>query len=598
MSITGALTAGNTTLKNITLLAKSSGFGLTHQAKVKGDNITMRAESTATAGNILGYYGAGSGAQFEAAKSLDLTGITSSQGNGFYSFGGTYTAGTGIAITGTSANGQGVGLDQNVIITNSTGDIIVTGTATNTSNNTATTGVHTESIALRGSKITNNGGNTKLTAVNGNFLTVQGTWTGSIPNEIINSSTSNGIIQITAGNANASNSGGVDGTALTITQNSNGGVLVSSSGTGNITAPKIVNAGTGDVVIAAGTQIAAGDGSGGQVKTVSGNTTTQNSSGKTYLYTGNANDTGALSAVGGFANGLFLSTIGSDIVNAASNTAYETSGTRNSISGGANTQVMFREKVTLSGALNNATVTYGDSTNSTAVKAALQTANPASGTSNVISTTSNAGTFKILNADLIADMATGKPSVDTAHNVANNKSTSGNLKANSTGYNIDMTGTKYTRRTSAKLVVDKRTLDSVAIAAAGNTYGDTVAAGAVTFGNTKGTGATADKVTLTADVVSTAGDLSTSGNLKASTYTQKTTAAKLAGDDSGNYTVLDTTTSTASYTVGKKALTAQYTANDKVFDGNTTATVTGTLKDIVTGDAVNATHTSAICGRC
>jgi filamentous hemagglutinin family protein len=464
MSITGALTAGNTTLKDITLLAKSSGFGLTHQAKVKGDNITMRAESTATAGNILGYYGAGSGAQFEAAKSLDLTGITSSQGNGFYSIGGTYTAGTGIAIKGTSANGQGVGFDQNVNITNTTGDINITGTATNTSNIAATTGVHTEGIALRGSKITNNGGNTKLTAVNGNVLTTQGTWTGSIPNEIINSSSSNGIIQITAGNASAINSGGVDGTALTITQNGNGGVLVSSSGTGNVTAPKIVNTSTGDVVIAAGTQIAAGDGSGGQVKTVSGNTITQSSSGKTYLYTGNANDTGALSTVGGFTNGLFLSTIGTDIVNTASNTAYVSGSTRNTITDGANTQVIFREKVALSGALNNATVTYGDSTNSAAVKAALQATN--TGASNVISTTSNAGTFKILNADLIVDMATGKPSVDTALSLTTNKSTSGNLKANSAGYDIDIAGTKFTLNTTAKLVVAQK---SVTISAAGNT---------------------------------------------------------------------------------------------------------------------------------
>jgi hypothetical protein len=42
-----------------------------------------------------------------------------------------------------------------------------------------------------------------------------------------------------------------------------------------------------------------------------------------------------------------------------------------------------------------------------------------------------------------------------------------------------------------------------------------------------------------------------------------------------------------------KELTALYTATNKVYDGNTNATVTGTLTDIVTGDAVTATHTSA-----
>jgi hypothetical protein len=46
-------------------------------------------------------------------------------------------------------------------------------------------------------------------------------------------------------------------------------------------------------------------------------------------------------------------------------------------------------------------------------------------------------------------------------------------------------------------------------------------------------------------------------------------------------------------TITPKQLKAIYTANDKVYNGNTNATVTGTLKDIVTGDAVTATHTSA-----
>jgi hypothetical protein len=184
-------------------------------------------------------------------------------------------------------------------------------------------------------------------------------------------------------------------------------------------------------------------------------------------------------------------------VNAASNTEYKTSGTQNTIAGGATTQVMFREKVALTGAFNNATVTYGDSTNSTAVKAALQATNPASGSSNIISTTSNAGIFKILNADFFADMASGKPSVDTALSLATNKSTSGNLKANSAGYNVDIAGTKYTLSTTAKLVVNQ------------------------------------------------------------------------------------------------KSLTALYAANDKVFDGNTNATVVGSLQNTITGDLVNPTHTSA-----
>jgi hypothetical protein len=94
-------------------------------------------------------------------------------------------------------------------------------------------------------------------------------------------------------------------------------------------------------------------------------------------------------------------------------------------------------------------------------------------------------------------MATGKPSVDTALSLATNKSTSGNLKANSAGYNVDIAGTKYTLNTTAKLVVNQ------------------------------------------------------------------------------------------------KSLTALYAANDKVFDGNTNATVTGSLQNAITGDLVSPTNTNA-----
>jgi hypothetical protein len=65
----------------------------------------------------------------------------------------------------------------------------------------------------------------------------------------------------------------------------------------------------------------------------------------------------------------------------------------------------------------------------------------------------------------------------------------------------------------------------------------------------------------------------------------------LDGADKNNYTVTDASRVTAKIT--QKSLTALYVANDKVYNGNTNATVTGTLKDIVTGDAVNATHSSA-----
>jgi len=424
---------------------------------VKGKDITMNAVALGTTGKTLGYRGAGVGGKFEASNNLTLKASTKNTGSGFYMYDGALSAGNTLSIEGTSAQGQGVGFDgpgspTNVSITSAKG-ITIKG-------NASTAGQ--AAINLRDVNLTNNiSGAVTLEAIKGD-ITTSGTGT--------------------------------------LTQSGNGGVKLTTVDAGNITVPKIINRGTGDVVIAAGSNLAVGDGTGGQVKINADSKVTQSNTtnpGNTYLYTGNANDTGSLSAVGGFANGFFLSTIGTDTVNAASNTEYKTSGTQNTIAGGAKTQVMFREKVALTGAFNNATLTYGDSTNSTAVKAALQATNPASGSSNIISTTSNAGTFKILNADFFADMASGKPSVDTALSLATNKSTSGNLKANSAGYNVDIAGTKYTLNTTAKLVVNQ------------------------------------------------------------------------------------------------KSLTALYAANDKVFDGNTNATVTGSLQNTITGDLVSPTNTNA-----
>jgi hypothetical protein len=426
------------------------------KAHVQGRDVTMSAKAQGLSGRTLGYRGTTTG-KFTASNDLTLIGSTQNEGSGLYMYGGALAAGNALTIEGTSAKGQGVGFDKapassNVNIASGNG-ITIKGTASN-----STSTAPQAAINLKDVDLTNSAGAVTLEALKGDITT--------------------------------------GGTGI-LTQNGNGDVKLTTVDHGNIFVPKIINKGTGNVVIAAGSDLFAANGGGGQVKTFTGNTITQKASGQTYIYTGNANDTGSLSAVGGFANGLFLSTIGTDTVNAASNTEYKTSGTQNTIAGGAKTQVMFREKVALTGAFNNATLTYGDSTNSAAVKAALQATNPASGSSNIISTTSNAGIFKILNADFFADMASGKPSVDTALSLVTNKSTSGNLKANSAGYNVDIAGTKYTLSTTAKLVVNQ------------------------------------------------------------------------------------------------KSLTALYAANDKVFDSNTNATVTGSLQNAITGDLVNPTNTNA-----
>ncbi len=544
---------------NVGLTAASGlDHGIYMSSDVKGKDITVNA--TANNGSGLGFYGAGG--SFTASGMLNLTGTATGTGNGFYSFGGTHTAQTGINITGTSANGQGVGFDKNVVLTNASNDIVITGTSNGA-------GTNTEAIGLRGSSITNTNGNIKLVAVKGNVFTNSegGTpgqyWglTGPLTNTITNNGT--GEIQILAG-ATATDTGAIDGKVLNIIQNGNGGVLVKTTGTGNVIAPKITNAGTGNVVIAAGSELLVGNGLGGQVQTVSGNTISQTNTtpGKTYIYSGSAANTGALGNLDSTLGALKID--GTATQNADTNVAYNASSL--GIAGStAPAQVMFREKLTISSTdLVGVTVnkTYGDpNTGNTATDATALLGDVKSGLKNVLSnqgvintTTNGEGNNNIqIFKSVVIDSLGG-----TLNANLGNYSTSSNLKANADGYQYSggLASTKYTAslaQNDVKVVIGKRTLTDVQIASAGNTYGDTVGAGAVTFGNTKGTGATADKVTLTADVVSGAGDLSTSGNLKAGSYAQKTTAAKLAGADSANYTVADTT-STANYTVGKRTL--------------------------------------------
>jgi filamentous hemagglutinin family protein len=146
-----------------------------------------------------------------------------------------------------------------------------------------------------------------------------------------------GSLSIQAGINSASNDFITSGVAALITQNSNASVSIVTKGQGSIVAPKIINNGAGDVVLAAGSVIAAGTGAGGQVLTVNGNNITQNSSGKTYIYTGQTSGTGVLSYLDSSFNSLYYQGT-SQTLNAAFNQAYSST-----ITGGANAQVIFRE---------------------------------------------------------------------------------------------------------------------------------------------------------------------------------------------------------------------------------------------------------------
>ncbi len=411
--------AGDVTLNGTTSSARAADAGIFNSGSVNGKNIVLNALATSTA-DVLGYRG-GAGS-LTAVDALSVNAETKGTGTGFYMWQSSAQAGTGMQIVGKSSSGSGVALASSSQLNNTSGALVVDGSSG------STTGLG--AIELLSSAISGSGG-VLLTASQGSIRTDFGA-----ANTITNNGS--GAVVLSAGPALAAHAGGIDGTRLTITQNSNGGVVVSTSGTGNVTVPGIVNNGTGDVVVAAGTALAAGDGTGGQLKTVAGNTIGQGSSGKTVLYSGNVSDTGALSHLASSLATLSLYADNGVVQNAAANTAYLSNGSRNTIANGASAQVMFREKVAFSLLGANAVYSYGDANTAQGqgaamlgdVKTALKLANVDSGT-NVISRASGAGALKIKDSLLIDDMT-------AVLGGAVYSSTSSFLNARTTGYDYTL----------------------------------------------------------------------------------------------------------------------------------------------------------------
>jgi len=562
---------GDVTLTGTTASTTSQMGGVRLvSSTVTGKNITVIAEATGTTGNSLGYWAFNS--HLTATEKLEITGTSLGNGtnNGVYQNQGSFSSGTGMTITGnaSAANNSALALTGGMTLTNgSSGGISMTSTGK----------AGQSAINLTDSTMTNGGGNVVLNAVTGNVDSSG----ASITNNGI------GSVQIMAGNGSTTNSGAVNGDLLTITQNGNGGVMVTTSGTGHVTAPKIINAGTGNVTLAAGTQLAAGAGTGGQVKTVAGNTVTQTNAtpGKTYIYTGNGADTGVLSNLGVFGADLYLSTIGANTKNAASNRAYAAG----PMTDGANAQVMFRGKLAFTGVLNDATVTYG-STDSASLKTALQTANPAGGTPGTFTQISNAGSLQVLVVDVVADSTS---TMTTAQSNAANLSSSGQLKASTTPYSMDLTGAQYNLTgITANALVNKRVLTGVSIAAAGHTYGSAVTPGALSFAGSNWV--SGDQIGGTVSVVSTAADLSSSGNLRAGSYSQ-TAGSTLSGLDKDNYVFAGVSSSTANYVVAKRTLSSQIAGVTTPY-GTLAATAPASISGQVTGDQVFLTGGTALVG--
>ena len=126
-----------------------------------------------------------------------------------------------------------------------------------------------------------NGGNTTITANTGRLSFGD---TVSISNDAAVSSgpdpTGSIVVNAIGENADIQTLAG-----SSITQKSNAGIYLATSKNGNITPAKIVNSGTGNVVIAAGATLAVGTGTGGQITGLDGNTLSSDL-GNVYLYSG------------------------------------------------------------------------------------------------------------------------------------------------------------------------------------------------------------------------------------------------------------------------------------------------------------------------
>jgi len=103
---------------------------------------------------------------------------------------------------------------------------------------------------------------------------------------------------------------------------------------------------------------------------------------------------------------------------------------------------------------------------------------------------------------------------------------------------------------------------------------------------------TGDGVSASGPVtVNTTGKTSTSGNLKAGSYTGiESVGTALSGADASNYTFAG---ATGNYTVSPRAITVAATGTNKVYDGTVSDSATLTGSGVINGDLVSLNDTSA-----
>ncbi|MBU3551641.1 YDG domain-containing protein, partial [Polynucleobacter sp. MWH-Berg-3C6] len=304
---------------NITIAANTSGadsqilYDTSRGNKlstINGGAVTFTGSST----NLINYINIASGAPLIVNSSLNVP--------GYISFDNTYlttsaspstpvsggitaanawqygtVAASGVAVSGTIALQAKAGIYVRGVVGASSSsaqpayDAVTITAATFTTSGTFTAGQDAinvvgiepsqnttkNAIAISGTvSFTNNS-----TKGNTNFVAYSGNYNDAVS---VTNNAGSGSIDVSAIGATAAvviASGGV----TTFTQNANDGVFISSSSAGNVNIPRIINNGTGPVVVAAGSYLPVGTGTGGQIVGQTGNYITS-ATGNVYLYSG------------------------------------------------------------------------------------------------------------------------------------------------------------------------------------------------------------------------------------------------------------------------------------------------------------------------
>ncbi len=611
---------------NIMGVAKGTGTGIFSGAVIKGGTVDM----TGTGGAGKGVYSFGAITSTVGGVSIKGT-VTGSSGSIGTHIQGPVTAQTDINLEGyTAGTIQGL-LIQQTAVTSTAGDITVKGEnklndgravtlfdglLKNVANG-KTININANTLFMTGSSTVNAGstGTVKIkTLTPGNEIKIGSSDMGgaALGSQILG--IDNGELnRITAGNlviGDTTSNGKITVAAATTTQSQTGNITLQTGGnisvdhaltvadTKNLTlqakgdvtiGAEIKRTGAGNLVIAAGLGKAAEDGAGvGQVKkAISGGKIT-NAGGNTYIYTGEVASSAKMSDLNNAFNTLYLTTSGANAQNAQSNTA---TALANTISGGANTQVLYREKIAVNlsasgNSLTNAVKAYSDVSQST-VNSDAQTALKDINADKALSWSQSGNTFNLSSDKLIDTLSVDGAAFSTAQK----------LKASASAYGT----TSSTYRVSSgsampTLKIDQKALTISGLAASDKIYNGDAVAAVVTTGVVKTGLVGADAVTVGAtgkfrNDTNTADDKNV--KLVGGVVAAKTVAlsSSYGGADKDNYAIVDQTTSSA--TITPRPLTiATGTVADKPADGTTTATVTpGGLGNLVAGESLGVSAT-------